>query len=301
MILESMSWAIWRNDSKLANKIIYISSFAAQHIGIYNGKVLPHSFQEFENLYIGAKQKFSQRERKDLKTQLCSAPVNKQKQIKSRIQAAKRLQGIWWPRKRRIQLSGLRLETPGASVPNILTSPYEVQTTLRDHWAPVYAIRPIDLDAAHKLLGVYRRRNEAKIEFEDVQLPDTDDYEDCITSARHSAPGRNGLPYIAWRAEKKCSAEALAGASDFLADQEIPEPGDALHNFLGELNSQDVVFAPKGIEEADKLAPTRAPQNLRTVFLCNIDYKLMAGATNRKINKPCVRLTPFNQRGGSFV
>ncbi len=48
MILEAMSRAVWRNDRKIADKIISVSSFAAQHLGISNGRVLPVNFQEFE-------------------------------------------------------------------------------------------------------------------------------------------------------------------------------------------------------------------------------------------------------------
>ncbi len=59
MILEAMSRAVWRNDRKVANKIINVSSFAAQHIGIFNGRVLPVNFQVFQDLYAGMKLKYS--------------------------------------------------------------------------------------------------------------------------------------------------------------------------------------------------------------------------------------------------
>ncbi len=132
-----------------------------------------------------------------------------------------------------------------------------------------------------------------------IELPDAADFEDVIGAVRHSAPGRDGLPYIAWKAEKEVSAYILSGVSDHLAEQEVPEPGTFLHNFLDDFNQEYVVFAPKGIEEADRHAPTRAPQNLRTIFLINSDNKLIAGATKRRLIGPCMRITPANQRGFS--
>ncbi len=184
-------------------------------------------------------------------------------------------------------------------VPRASPSTGEVQAALKDYWKPVYSPKPVDEDFMMKLLGVYRNRNMHDFDFENIELPDAADFEDVIGAVRHSAPGRDGLPYIAWKAEKEVSAYILSGVSDHLAEQEVPEPGTFLHNFLDDFNQEYVVFAPKGIEEADRHAPTRAPQNLRTIFLINSDNKLIAGATKRRLIRPCMRITLANQRGFS--
>ncbi len=81
--------------------------------------------------------------------------------------------------------------------PTLVTDPVQIQAALQEHWAPIYAIMAIDVDAAAKLLMVYRGRNLDKFNFTNLSLPDREDFLIAIRKAKHSAPGRDGFPYQA--------------------------------------------------------------------------------------------------------
>ncbi len=93
------------------------------------------------------KLKYFQCERKNLSSQLSQAPLCRRRQIKSRIQAAKRMQGIWWPKNRKIKLSGLRVNASSESTSIIVSSPEEMQAALKDYWKPAYSPKPVDDEA----------------------------------------------------------------------------------------------------------------------------------------------------------
>ena len=127
--------------------------------------------------------------------------------------------------------------------------------------------------------------------FADVSLPDAQDYSNFIGRARHSTPGRDGLPYVAYKGCQDFAGEVLADVGEFLAAQDVPHCPSELHDFLTEFNGQNVAFAPKGIEATDKVEPVRAPPNLRTLFLSNTDNKSLAGGINVKIIDPVLQIT----------
>ncbi len=133
--------------------------------------------------------------------------------------------------------------------------------------------------------------------FADVTLPDAQDYSNFIGRARHSTPGRDGLPYVAYKGCQDFAGEVLADVGEFLAAQDVPHCPSELHDFLTDFNGQNVAFAPKGIEATDKVEPVRAPPNLRTLFLSNTDNKSLAGGINVKIIDPVLQITPACQRG----
>ncbi len=162
---------------------------------------------------------------------------------------------------------------------------------------PVYSSKEVDTDAAAKLLGIYRRRKLGELHFNDISLPDAQDYSNFIGRARHSTPGRDGLPYLAYKGCQDFAGEVMADVSDFLASRDVPLGPSVLHDFLTDFNGQSVAFAPKGIEASDKIEPVRAPPNLRTLFLSNVDNKTIAGGINSRIIGPVLQITPACQRG----
>ena len=77
------------------------------------------------------------------------------KQTKARLQCARRMQNICWPSGRRLRLAGIK--TVDGSV---VSCPKLVQKELIDHWKPIYGKKPIDLNLAKTLLGLYERNHK---------------------------------------------------------------------------------------------------------------------------------------------
>ena len=70
-----------------------------------------------------------------------------------------------------------------------------------------------------------------------------------------------------------------------------------MNDYLLRFNRQDVIFALKGVEQADFSSPTRTPDKLRTLFLANSDNKVLSGIINSAIMPATMLTTPLNQRG----
>ncbi len=133
--------------------------------------------------------------------------------------------------------------------------------------------------------------------FSTLEVPSKPVFEGIIQRARPSQPGRDTIPYTAYKALPDLSADILQEATVFFAEQAVPEGEGYLHDCLTEFNEQNVCFSPKGAEEEDKVAPTRNSDKLRTIFLSNTDCKLIAASVNSVIIIPCIKLTPQCQRG----
>ena len=296
MVMESMARAVWRNDVRLARRLLSSSELARSFISVSDGKVAPLSFCAFEQIYASEKMSYLERVRSKLSLQVASAPLCRKKQLKSQIQAARRQQSIWFRSSRRLVLFGIRVSS-SSEASEIISDPDGVQAALQEHWQPVYGTTGVDQDAAWKFLGVYKRQNGHKFNFDCLNLPDADDFKHIIKRAKNSAPGPNGIPYAAYVPIAEEASQIFADFYKFLSAAPVPVPGDDLFEFIGNFNLQNVCFAPKGSEAEDRVLPTRSPGNLRTVFLSNVDNKIVAAATNSVLIEPCLQVTPSIQRG----
>ena len=199
-----------------------------------------------------------------------------------------RLAPVWWPRLRKLRLSGIRVTSSG-DAPTVLTNPEDVQGELLATWSPVYAHKPPDLERADRVLAMYKSSCIDQLGFASLGIPDTPAFVEIIKRAKHSQSGRDGIPYAGYQADPELSGDIIRGVAVTIADSddnlleqapspllpptsgqddlgpEVPE-APTFVDFLQELNEVDVCFAPKGSEEEDKVAPTRTADKLRTIF-----------------------------------
>ena len=247
--LDSMSRAVWWNNVTLAKKLISVSAFVRHFITIIDGHVLPIDAAEFEKVYVDYKKRHHTSLQQELKDDIEKAVAqNTKKQLKSRLKASRRQSAIWFPRLRKIRTLGIRpLDSKGGAVPNlspaapsssslsappptvaplpepvVVTKPSDVQHSLQHYWAPVYAAKECDGDAARKLLQVYRRRNQDNMCFNDLGFPEKDVFVSVICKTKHSRPGRDSLPYHAYKADPELSGEILHDVAWVLSQSSIP-------------------------------------------------------------------------------
>lgn len=292
LIADSMSRAVWFNDVCLAKKLLNSSSIPGEFISVNHGVVGVHSFPAFEDFFTSTKRKALREQVEQLSRNISSAPnENRKRQLKSRLQAARRLQTVFWSNGRMLKVLGVRVVGADGSE-RVLTSPAEVQEALKDHWEPVYSAQPIDLEAAERFLGVYANRNRGRFSFSDLSIPGQEEFEVVISKCHDSATGPDGIPYSAYKSIKVLAATVLADTVVCLVD-----PDSAEEICLEELNMQLVWFAPKGEEEADVRGVTRQPDNLRTIFGSNTDAKLISSAVAFVITPATLEATPQMQRG----
>ena len=155
---------------------------------------------------------------------------------------------------------------------------------------PIADAKEVNAEDVGKILNIYSRRHSEDINsglFADVSMPTKVDIATQIYHAKHSSPGRDGIPFCAWQANIEDAVDTICPVSQSLPDHEPPDG----------FNDSNVVFAPKGLEQSDNEILTRTPSNLRTIFLNHTDNKIIAGSPNRKLIDPTLTITPINQRG----
>ena len=111
-----------------------------------------------------------------------------------------RLRFLHWPKGKVLKLAGIKTSSGNLCDPNA------VQESLKACWAPVYAKHDIDSDAAHKLLRIYKLRNQNSFQFDGLARPDQEDFCNFICNSKESACGRNGITYSAYKARPEVRA-----------------------------------------------------------------------------------------------
>jgi len=290
LLLASISRAIWFNNVALAGKIIQTSQLGSDLLLISGRRVTCKDFVQFDDIFNQCHLDHHQRRVNQLRSGIAAAiSINAKKQLKARMQAARRQQNVFWPTLKKLALTGIKIVGEDGS-DSIITSPSSIQEALRNYWGQVYDKKEGDLDKANKLLGLYARRQTHLFNFANLQVPVEDDYLNTIARVKDSACGEDGIPYSAYKASPETSAKVMVATTEDLK-REHPKSD------LMSLNKQLVWFAPKGPTAQDNKALVRSPNNLRTIFGSNADSKLIAGTVAFQLVAPSLDVTPFIQRG----
>ena len=105
--------------------------------------------------------------------------------------------------------------------------------------------------------------------------------------ARRSAPGPDGIGYMAWRACAEVAADLVYECYKSILDGDVPSW----------LNRSTLVFIPKGEPVAGGVGIQARPGDLRPLSLSNADQKLVALAMNVSLGRVCEGIVRSAQRG----
>ena len=291
LVLASISRAIWFNNIGLAKKLLNTSIMARDILILVGRRVLCRDFSVFDDWFNDSHQKLQQQRINGLKGHIAATNCTiLKKQLRSKVQAACRLQKVFWPTGKRLIVTGIIGANDVHGNPIVHTKPCEIQEALRSYWGEVYSKKEMDGDRAHKLINFFRRKCGHLFDFENLEVPDEEKLEKAISLAKDSACGPDGVPYAAYKALRKLSATILRDSIDDL-QLEMPQTD------LERLNEQFVWMAPKAPSANDGVVVLRTPNNLRTIFGSNADSKLIASATAYELVEPTLAVTPLSQRG----
>ena len=298
LVLSSVSRALWFNNLGLARKLIDYSASAKDLIYIEDSTVKAFSFQSFETIFGDFFNTYHSSQVQQIQIQMTNATsVMLKKQLKSRLQCARRMLSIFWKTGGRLKLAGIKARDSEGNT-SIVTGPTQVQSALSEHWSPIYSKKNCSTVAANALLCDYGLRNAEKIsKFAACRLPNKDRFSTIIKKVKDSATGPNGIPYSAYAACTDTSAQVLENTVELFGEE--PEPGQCkadCYDFLT-FNRQLVWFAPKGELAEDSVVVHRTPDNLRTIFGSNADAKLISAGISDSIVEATLELTPAAQRG----
>jgi len=293
MAIASVSRAIWFNNVALARKLIAASDMGSQLLEVVGRRVYCKDYAYFDSLFDEVHLTLHNRQAQGLRRDLNrTISLTVRKQLKARLQAARRRESLFFPRGKRLKLAGIcvRDGQTNATQVHTVTNAGDIQNELRNFWGDVYSLKPCDVAKAKSLLKVYCRNQGHLFSFSGITLPTRADYRARILRSKDSACGPDGIPYSAYRADSDLSAEILATTSEDLS--QVAPKSDLLA-----LNRQLVWFAPKGAFAEDNTAVYRFAGNLRTIFGSNADSKLIAGCVGDKLTPPMLESTPEMQRG----
>ena len=97
IVWSSISRALWFNNLPLAERLIRWSSIASDLIYIEDRKVLAYSYETFEQIFGDFYNVFHRSEVTQLQNEIAATEsLIVKKQLKSRLQCARRMQGVFW-------------------------------------------------------------------------------------------------------------------------------------------------------------------------------------------------------------
>jgi len=127
MVIDSVGRAIWRQNLPLARTLVSTSPLAAQHLQIQGSTVALREPEAFEELFNSTRLAAKQSQARALKLELSrttSAPTAKQ--LRSRLQANRRLSALHWPTGKKLKLIGIRVNDG-----TVASSPEDIQESLK--------------------------------------------------------------------------------------------------------------------------------------------------------------------------
>ena len=235
--MDSINRCIWRQDFRLAKRLLAQTALAQEHLIVDEAGIYCRDPPAFESVYNETRRVTKQKVVDQLSADINSATsLTAKKKVKSRLQAAKRQVALHWRRDKRLSLTGIKLNN------DTVCEPKQIQESLIAYWKPVYSPKPFDSDGANKLCRLFCARNASKFVFEDISPMEPKDFEGAIACAKDSATGPNGIPYSAYRGNRKLASQVLCNHADTMMTPERPAR-------LTEFNKQLVWFAPKGVRD----------------------------------------------------
>lgn len=193
-LLSAKARAVFWNDRPLAATLISTSPLAAEHLEVRSGRVCCYSQTAFDQVFRSFHCDHLEERIQELsRDAMGNASICLQKQLQSRIKAARRQKQICWPIQRRMRLNGVTVFNPEGGEVKV-ESPSGIQAALVNYWQPVYAPSACDEEKANTFLGIYCRQQGHKLHYDQVTLPDLETLEQNIRRAKHSATGTDGIP-----------------------------------------------------------------------------------------------------------
>ena len=190
----------WRQDVDLASRLLPLHKTVRDCITIADGAV-----RLVAPLAFAAKVRSLRLQHiKRAKEELSKAPANAPPTfVKGSAEGLDRLAKMWSPFDRRVEFNGIRKMVDGIEVFSEDSS--SRSAWLAEHWAPVFAHKDIDSEAADQILKGWA----TPVLLDSVPPPDRSTMVNVIRRAKHSAAGLDGIPYAGWRAHPDISALVL--------------------------------------------------------------------------------------------
>ena len=177
----------------------------------------------------------------------------------------------------------------------ITATPHEMAEELRNHWSKTFSSRPV---THKKVLDEWIKG--CRYGFKDEQRADTKRWiitqqhiEDAIRYSNNSAPGPDGMPYLAWRCAGRLAVVVLHAAASQMQDENF-----TLQELPRDFNASFLCCLPKKPSGHDPIEGDYfKPAATRPLSLVNTDNRLIAGAFRLLLEPHIASVVTQLQRG----
>ena len=261
--LTTIARVVWHNDVRLGRKLLECSSIAQEHLIVSDAEVQLKCPATFSSCVSQAKVAFYAKAHADLDADFPDAAPKKKL---SKMQAISRLAKLWAPQDKRLILDAVKI--PSHSGAYLLErSPAGRSAALASAWAPIFSTKIVDEGQARSFCAKWCAPLASHL----LKPISNASVRSFLRSAKHSQPGPDGVPYLAWEVAGDVGAETLRGVNDFLASG---------YSMPITFSDQLLLFGVKGEDSDDALEVRRVAGDTRPLSLKNSDNKTIAGVNN---------------------
>ncbi|CAK0838272.1 unnamed protein product [Prorocentrum cordatum] len=229
----AISRAVWRNDWQSARALKARTELGDQFLDISD----PNNITLIEPGTFRRVVEQHQRSRTEALLQEESAadtPFQQRRRLRKMRKAIQKRGRLWAPTGKTLKLKAIEVmhdhstaETPAAMIEEV-----------RRQWSPVFQAKPSHLQHVKR----YLEKHIVPYDCTDMDSPTLGEMKNLISRLNNSAPGPDGIPYMAWKRIPSSAQLMLDVAIEIVQGYPVPLT----------FNDSPMIFTPKGSEPADE-------------------------------------------------
>ncbi|CAK0871782.1 unnamed protein product, partial [Prorocentrum cordatum] len=292
MGFKSAARAVWRQDAVLAGRLLDSCPALATHLKVTDGTVHIVDTNSFATNFDAIAERVHSMRRQVAEAAARTANVRDSAAWRRVERKAARHAQLWVPWRRRMILSGLRVDSTPCTAKDsqvaqhVVSDPAGMKTIVANYWGEIFAKMPNDEQL--KTMDSFLDKHAPRYPVVELPQPALHNLERAVSRAPPSAAGPDQLTYAAWR-RSPGALQHLHGLMETIFNDGVA-PLD--------LNWSIFICVPKGTEEDDVPdSCTRTASTVRTLSLKNCDAKLIAACADRGLQPIATSSTSPEQKG----
>ncbi|CAK0854640.1 unnamed protein product [Prorocentrum cordatum] len=292
MGFKSAARAVWRQDAVLAGRLLDSCPALATHLKVTDGTVHIVDTNSFATNFDAIAERVHSMRRQVAEAAARTANVRDSAAWRRVERKAARHAQLWVPWRRRMILSGLRVDSTPCTAKDsqvaqhVVSDPAGMKTIVANYWGEIFAKMPNAEQL--KTMDSFLDKHAPRHPVVELPQPALHNLERAVSRAPPSAAGPDQLTYAAWR-RSPGALQHLHGLMETIFNDGVA-PLD--------LNWSIFICVPKGTEEDDVPdSCTRTASTVRTLSLKNCDAKLIAACADRGLQPIATSSTSPEQKG----